>query len=428
MTRTFVLRQASSAILAANAIRPVPGMPLSVPVFMSGWLTAELAPQLLALTATDSAIHVARHGIRSRSDKVGLLLSTAAVAALSSVIATGRGAAHECESALREELGEDYAERDGKIARAGLSAWRRIYDPFWMRRKGVTRVRNLRYAPGGRRFRLNIYHRDDVPSDAPVLFQIHGGGWVIGSKDQQGIPLMLEMASRGWVCVSINYPLSPRAVWPAHLIAAKQALAWVRANIGRYGGDPDFIAVTGGSAGGHLTAMMGLTPDAPELQPGFENTSTAVHACVPHYGVYDMAGDTGIKPVLQRVKSGLMPMVLGKNAKFPDDYRAASPLAHLRADAPPFFVLHGRSDSFIPVAEARVFVEKLREASDNPVAYAELRGAQHAFDVFPSIRSAAVVQAVGRFLEWAYRTRDQREPENRESVAEAVQLRDTDGG
>ena len=94
-------------------------------------------------------------------------------------------------------------------------------------------------------------------------------------------------------------------------------------------------------------------------------------------------------------------MVLGKQATFPDDYRAASPLAHLRADAPPFFVIHGTSDSLIPVAEARIFVDELRQVSDSPVVYAELKGAQHAFDVFPSIRSISVTQAVGRFLEWS---------------------------
>lgn len=407
MTLSFVLRQGMGTVLAANAVRPVPGMPLSIPVFMSGWLTAELAPQLLAVTAADSAVHLARHGMRSRSDKVGLAFSAASIAALTAVVAAGRGAVHETESALRESLGENYAQGDEESATAVLPIWRQLVDPRWMRRKGVEQVRDIAYAPGGRRFQLNVYHREDLPSNAPVLFQIHGGGWVIGNKDQQGIPLMLEMASRGWVCVSVNYPLSPRAKWPAHIVALKQALGWVRENIGRYGGDPEFVAVTGGSAGGHLAAMLALTAGDPELQPGFEDADTSVQACVPHYGVYDIAGDTGIKPVLQRVHSAIMPMLLGKGAQFPEAYRKASPLAHLRRDAPPFFVIHGKSDSFIPVAEARAFVDALREVSKNPVAYAELRGAQHAFDVFPSIRSAAVVQAAGRFLEWAHRHRNE---------------------
>lgn len=189
-------------------------------------------------------------------------------------------------------------------------------------------------------------------------------------------------------------------MWPAHLIAVKQAVAWLRENASTYGGDPAFISVTGGSAGGHLAAMLALTANEKALQPGFEDADTSIQACAPHYGVYDMAAETGIKAVRQRVESGLMPLVLGKNARYPEDYEAASPLNHLRPDAPPFFVVHGTSDSFIPVAEAREFVRRLREVSGNPVAYAELRGAQHAFDIFPSIRSVAVVRGVADFLEW----------------------------
>ncbi len=82
-----------------------------------------------------------------------------------------------------------------------------------------------------------------------MLVYIHGGAWVIGDKRQQGIPMMHELVQRGWVCVSINYRLSPRATWPAHIVDCKRAVAWVRQHIAEYGGDPGFIAVSGGSAG-----------------------------------------------------------------------------------------------------------------------------------------------------------------------------------
>ncbi|WP_072691061.1 alpha/beta hydrolase [Rhodococcus marinonascens] len=401
MIRGFVLRQAVGAALTANALRPLPGAPTSFVAFLSGWLTTELAPHLLAATATDVAQHVARRGTRTRADRVGLALAGASAAGLAAVIAIGQGARREAESALVEALGEGHADRDSAVGRTGRPVWRQLLNPFWIRDKAVTRVRDIAYLPGGRRTRLDIYHRQDVPEKSPVLLQIHGGGWVIGSKNQQGLPLMLEMASRGWVCAAVNYPLSPKAKWPAHLIAIKQALAWLRENVEEYGGDPGFIAVTGGSAGGHLAAMVALTAGDRRFQPGFEDVDTSVQACVPYYGVYDIAGDTGIKGGL---RSGLMPIVLGKRrARFPDDYRAASPFGHLRADAPPFFVIHGTNDSLVPVAEARIFVDELRQVSDNPVAYAELRGAQHAFDIFPSIRSIGVTRAVGRFLEWSRR-------------------------
>ena len=109
-----------------------------------------------------------------------------------------------------------------------------------------------------------------------MLLQVHGGGWTIGNKDQQGIPLMQHLAAKGWVCVAINYRLAPRDPFPAQIIDVKRAIAWIRENIAEYGGDPDYIAITGGSAGGHLTALAALTPNDPEWQPGFEDADTSV--------------------------------------------------------------------------------------------------------------------------------------------------------
>ena len=168
----------------------------------------------------------------------------------------------------------------------------------------------------------------------------------------------------------------------------------------QYGGDPGFLAVTGGSAGGHLSTMLALTANDAVLQPGFEDVDTSVQACVPFYGAYDFTGESGIPAVRWRVESKLTRMVLGRDAVFPDSYLAASPLAKLHDGAPPFLVIHGTNDSLIPVAEARDFVRRLREVSDNPVAYAELRGAQHAFDLFHSLRSDQVTTRVAAFLEW----------------------------
>jgi acetyl esterase/lipase len=238
---------------------------------------------------------------------------------------------------------------------------------------------------------------------------VHGGGWVIGDKKEQALPLMYRMAARGWVCVSVNYPLSPRARWPEHIVALKTAVAWIRSSIAQYGGDPNFVAVTGGSAGGHLAALLALTPHVREFQPGFEDVDTSLQACVPHYGVYDFTAESGHKYTKDRLDSLLRRMVMAPDAVYPDDYRGASPLyrmAELEPDEiPPFLVLHGSHDTLVPVIEAREFVSRLRERSANPVAYAEIQGAQHAFDIFTSIRSAHVVKGVERFLDWSYATR-----------------------
>ena len=87
-------------------------------------------------------------------------------------------------------------------------------------------------------------------------------------------------------------------------------------------------------------------------------------------------------------------------ADHPEVFEDASPILRITPDAPDFFVLHGAHDSLVPVEQARQFVARLREISKRTVVYAELPGAQHAFDVFPSIRSAHIVRAIDRYLHW----------------------------
>ena len=169
---------------------------------------------------------------------------------------------------------------------------------------------------------------------------------------------MHHMASRGWLCVSIDYRLSPHATFPDHLVDCKRAIRWIRESVHEYGGDPNFVIATGGSAGGHLCALVGLTANRPEFQPGFEAVDTAVRACVPFYGVYDLVNletaypNDGLRRVLERQVLKAAPH------EQPEAYRRASPLEHVHQDAPPFFVLHGDADSLVPVEVARRFVSR----------------------------------------------------------------------
>jgi acetyl esterase/lipase len=403
----YLIRQAANAALVVNALRPAPGTWASIPAFFAGWLTAELAPHLLALTAADTAVTLVRHGVRD--ERRGLLAAGAAMTGYTALLAAGHRARGEVEDALGEALGADYVQRLARAPEAAELAtpWRRLVNPFRMAEVEVVATRRLPYHEGGKRFELDVYRHREKPTGAPVLLQIHGGGWVIGEKEQQGIPLMMRMAARGWTCVAMNYPLSPRAKWPEHIVAVKRAIAWIRGHAAEYGANPAFIAVSGGSAGGHLAALAALTPNDPTLQPGFEDDDTSLQACVPHYAVYDFTDEDGSRASKMRLESLLRRFVMAADAVYPDDYRAASPVHQVNAAAPPFFVLHGSNDTLVPVVDARAFVDRLRAVSKNPVAYAEIRGAQHAFDIFPSVRSAHVVRGVERFLEWARATADE---------------------
>jgi acetyl esterase/lipase len=271
-----------------------------------------------------------------------------------------------------------------------------LFSPIVLRRPGVRVERGVRYGDH-RRHRLDVHRPVGAitgeGAGRPVLVQIHGGAWVIGNSAQQGQPLMREMAGRGWICVAVNYRLSPKATFPDHLVDVKRAIAWVRAHIAEYGGDPDTIVVTGGSAGGHLAALVALTSSDRSFQPGFEDVDTSVVGCIPFYGVYDVTDANGhrggaYEELMERV------VLKTRHADDPDGWARACPVRFVHRAAPPFFVVQGERDTLVHVEEARDFVAALRAVSASPVGYAEIPWAQHAFDVLVTPRSIATCRAV----------------------------------
>ncbi len=262
---------------------------------------------------------------------------------------------------------------------------------------------DIPYGEFGRRNTLDIWRRPDLPRHgrAPVLLQVHGGAWITGSKRGQAHPLLSHLAELGWVCVSINYRLSPRSTWPDHIVDVKRAIAWTKEHIFEYGGDPDWLAITGGSAGGHLSSLAALSANDPQFQPGFEHADTRVQAAVPFYGVYDFTrSDDALHPfMIPLLQQRVMKQ---RRGSVPEVFDLSSPIHHVSAEAPPMFVLHGANDSLIPVQQARDFVARLREVSAAPVVYAEMPLAQHAFDVFGSPRAMHSAVAVEHFLAEVY--------------------------
>lgn len=387
------------AALVANSVKPF-DTPYTAPLaFALGWPTTELAPQLLVTTLADTALAA----YRRRLSPAGAALALGSMTGLAWVIQRARETAGIAEAALREGLGADYATQYGGAETPnetiGLAE---IMRPFRLSDPTLEVSHNINYTDGGRRARLDIYRPRRPLEGAPVLVQIHGGGWTIGAKEEQGRLLMNRMCRQGWICVAVNYRLSPKHKWPTHIVDVKRSLAWVRENIASYGGDPEYLVLTGGSAGGHLAALTALTPDVDAFQPGFEDADTHVAGCVPFYGVYDMLGEDEDHYTIGLRDRFLAERVFGI-ADVPanlESFRLASPLHHVDADAPDFFLLHGRNDSLVSVRQARAFAARLREVSARTVTYAELPGAQHAFEIFNSIRAHYAVAAAERWLRW----------------------------
>lgn len=269
--------------------------------------------------------------------------------------------------------------------------------------RGVKRTRGVKFAEfDGMRLRLDVYRpADDDPHDDilhPGVIQVHGGGWLAGSRYEQGIPLLNHLASIGWIGFNIDYRLSPQATFPDHVVDVKRAIAWVRENAAELGVDPEMLCITGGSAGGHLTALAALTENDLAYQPGFEEADTSVAAAVPFYGVYDMTNAGG--HYYPEMRDWVFEKIVFKRPFDGADgiYRDASPIHRIHAEAPPFLVIHGDRDTLVPVGDARDFVEQLRGVSRERVSYVELPGAEHAFDLWPSERTARIAEAIGRFL------------------------------
>lgn len=367
--------------------------PALVPWFFAGWLTSEMALVHIIWQAVATVVFVSFGALDSWPGVLGLLITFASWWVLVGVQKKAGEAREVFAKVLSEALGPEFA------LPAEPASVDRILKPFAFRDPRVERIRDIAYGDAGKRNLLDVYRPASRPEGCPVLFQIHGGAWTVGQKDQQGLPLMTHLAANGWVCVAPNYRLSPRATWPDHLVDVKKALAWIREHIHEYGGDPDLVVVTGGSAGGHLSAMVALTENDPAYQPGFENVDTSVAACVPFYGVYDFLDRNGV-----RGSNSMAPFAERLVLKCSPDaererWEAASPLSLIHEDAPPFFVIHGTHDSLVFVEEARVFVDNLRQVSKNPVLYAELDETQHAFEIFHSERSVQAVRAVAAFAE-----------------------------
>lgn len=352
----------------------------SAAAWLMGWVANELSPHVItghALSALPSPLEKAACALAvQRADTV-------------------------LDTALTDAFGDDYRSRvrhpleSADTRQPSLAG---LLQAMRHRKRYSATTTNIPYGPGGRRHLLDVWRRPDLPVGhrAPVLIQVPGGGWSINDKRGQAYPLMTRMVELGWICVSINYSRSPRNAWPDHIIDVKRAIAWVRANIADFGGDPDFIAITGGSAGGHLSSLAALTPGDPDFQPGFEDADTTVQAAAPYYGVYDLTD----RAAMHKLMPSLLENVVMQR-RFADHrhvFEAASPTHRVHRDAPPFFILHGANDAVVPRSQARIFHSALRDAGAGTVAFAEIPRAHHAFDTIATLRCQLAAEAVASFL------------------------------
>lgn len=380
-----------SATAMINALRPVRWDLLLLPSLLWSWAIIELPGQLVVVQVMAAGVLIWAGALTHAVGVIGLVILIVSWAGLAVLFVRSRGS----RRVVRQTLDRAGISRHGTT----IPMWRVLLAvPFAGR--GVVKTKDIAFSRvAGRVLKLDVYRSRDGGGGRPALLYLHGGAWAIGDKREQGLPMMHHLARNGWVCFTANYRLSPGATFPDHLVDAKAALIWIKENAEEYGVDPSFVAVAGGSAGGHLASLVALTAGDPRYQQGSELSDTSVQAAISIYGISDLTNRLSAQS--DRFVSLIMqPMVMKAFLdEEPERYRDGSPIDRVHPGAPPFLVVQGDRDTLAPVVEARAFVARLREVSRSEVVYMEFPGAQHGFDLIYSYRSARMIEGATAFLE-----------------------------
>ena len=399
MVVIVVLVSAFLCVSAATALRPGRRGLFAVLAFPVGWAAGELPLQAIVLQL--AALGVLAWWGWPRTEWLSLLvivLASVVVAenlALLAIALWSRRIVRRAMAASPVRPLEVGRPRDDVFG-----SWWRTALQFPYHPRSMQLIKNVPYGPAPRH-RLDVWRTSTTPSDAPVVYYLHGGSWTFGDKREQGRPMLHEFVERGWVAVVINYRLAPRDPWPAQIEDATRALGWIKKNIGSFGGDPNRVVIAGGSAGGHLCALVALSAHDDTWRPsdvtGVEDWS--VRGAMPFYGVLEMTGDETHWRGLGR---GLMHLLEHRIVQLPfegneDLYRSISPLERITIDAPPFLVVQGVNDTLVEVNVARGFVERFERDAVAPIYYVELPFTQHAFDITASARTSATTRAAVAF-------------------------------
>ena len=269
---------------------------------------------------------------------------------------------------------------------------------------GVKAFRDVVYQtlPGYRPQIVDIYV-PATPGPHPLVMYIHGGGWIGGHTRHSGpladFPKVLaKLASEGFVVASLEYRLSAEAKFPAQLQDSNAAIRFLRKNAGTYHIDGTKVGVWGGSAGGHLAALTGVTCRDTTLDPAAA-TDGCVQAVVTWYGVYDF---TGMAAYNEGNSAGLK--LLGCDGPCPDRVRAASPVSHIDAKDPPFLLIHGEADKVVPVAQSREGEAIFRKAGV-PVESIYIPSVDHSFiGTTPAATRDATLKATNATFDFFHKT------------------------
>jgi acetyl esterase/lipase len=242
--------------------------------------------------------------------------------------------------------------------------------------------RDIVYAKyGEREVKLDLYLPKKTASEKiPCVVVIHGGGWRSGDKTRFAA-IAIRLAEQGFAAACIGYRLIPEVQMPAPVLDCKAAVRWVRANASKHGIDPNQIGAIGGSAGGHLVAMLGTSYKEPKLEGD--------------------GGNAGVSSRVQAVVAMATPADLTRMAERTgtdkEVVKLASPITHVDKDSAPTLLLHSDADKTVPMEQSEMLLKKFQEAKV-PTELQKM-GASHAFWNDPKYFDGVMEQSVKFFRE-----------------------------
>ncbi|MBF0279338.1 MAG: alpha/beta hydrolase [SAR324 cluster bacterium] len=405
MAILFLLWSMVCAVLTFNVFRPlrlIKDGKFYFATFVFGWLIGDLVFHWIVFNLGIALLFYLAGALESDIGQIALMLSFS-----SWVILGFRAKMHYrmgplIQNQMNAALGADYKSKILPEFRQKFIPfafdWKAYWNPAVLSKNPQIEIISdiVFFEERGCRLLLDIYRPRNHSNACPVLLQVHGGGWTIGTKNQ-GIPLMTRMASQGWICFAISYRLSPQAIFPDHVIDCKRAVAWIKEHGIKYGADPDFIIITGGSSGAHLSALTALTPNQADLQPQFETVDTTIQGCVAFYGIYDFEAPFQIPR--NKELAGLLKTVMRSTPETePKKFRQASPVRRISRNPPPFMILQGDSDALVPMREARNFYQALQKANTPRLVFLHLPMVKHSFDTLPTIPTQQILPYVEQYL------------------------------
>lgn len=234
--------------------------------------------------------------------------------------------------------------------------------------------RDLTYCTvDGVALKMDLYFPPQASKPSPVAIYVHGGGWSQGDKTQGSVIPFTDLASQGFLVAAVNYRLAPRYKFPAMIDDVKCAVRYLRANATKLNMDPSRIGAWGGSAGGHLVALLGATDASAGFDVGeYADQSSRVQAVV------DMFGPADLSAMFPASSARIIQNVFEIKASAEETAKLASPVTYVTKDDPPFLIMQGDKDHTVPPEQSQILYDRL-QAAGVPASLVMVKNAGHGF-------------------------------------------------